>query len=265
MLTALLPSSSAPISRSRACQQAVDDRGAAVAVLLEPQHARARRRRQRRLAAGEERTTSSRQTRTMQDGQPVLKVHRLGELLGQEGADLGGIDVGARRKPAPMPRARMKVSLPRLHLLVLGDQLHQRVGVRQRRRAPSRMWVGRPTAARWRDRRARPPPCGSSPSRAENSNASAMPIATASPCSSRSEKPAAASNACAERVAEIEQRALAGLALVARRRSRPWRGSSIAIACSRAGAAGEHVAPVRFEPGEERRRRRAARTSTTSA
>ncbi len=38
----------------------------------------------------------------------------------------------------------------------------------------------------------------------------------------------------AEGVAEIEQRALAGLALVADDDRRPWRGSEVAIACSRA-------------------------------
>ena len=43
-----------------------------------------------------------------------------------------------------------------------------------------------------------------------------MPSATASPCSSRCEKPAAGLERMAEGVAEIEQRALAGLALVAR-------------------------------------------------
>ena len=43
-----------------------------------------------------------------------------------------------------------------------------------------------------------------------------MPSATASPCSRRSEKPAAGLERVAEGVAEIEQRAIAGLALVAR-------------------------------------------------
>ena len=38
------------------------------------------------------------------------------ELLGEEGADLGGIDIG-RDEAWPMPRARMKVSWPRLTFL----------------------------------------------------------------------------------------------------------------------------------------------------
>ena len=81
-----------------------------------------------------------------------------------------------------------------LDLLVLGDQVHQAVGVGHAAghlgdigsagRPPQDGAIARSASA-----------CGSRPRRAENSNASAMPIATASPCSSRSEKPAAASSA----------------------------------------------------------------------
>ena len=56
----------------------------------------------------------------------------------------------------------------------------------------------------------------------------------------------------AEGVAEIEQRALAGLALVARRRSPALPRQLVAIACSRAGAAGKDIAPIGLQPGEER-------------
>jgi len=54
MFTALLPSSSAPIRRSPCPQQAIDHRGAPVAVLLQPVHAGAREAVSGRLAAGEE-------------------------------------------------------------------------------------------------------------------------------------------------------------------------------------------------------------------
>ena len=67
---------------------------------------------------------------------------------------------------------------------------------------------------------------------------------TASPCSRRSEKPAGRLQRVAEGVAEIEQRAVAGLALVARHDRGLDRGSSTAMACCarRARAAGEHRA-----------------------
>ena len=91
---------------------------------------------------------------------------------------------------------------------------------------------------------------GSSPRRAENSNAQAMPSAIASPCSSRSEKPAAASKRMAEGVAEIEQRALAGLALVARH-DRGLRAAAHRDGVLARRTAGENVLPVRLQPGEE--------------
>ena len=57
----------------------------------------------------------------------------------------------------------------------------------------------------------------------------------------------------AEGVAEIEQRAVAGLELVARRRRRPWRGRIRAIASVRAGPPRKDLAPVLLQPGEELR------------
>ena len=78
-----------------------------------------------------------------------------------------------------------------------------------------------------------------------------MPSDTASPCSRRSEKPQAGFQRVTERVPEIEQCALAGLALVARddvgfgaaaNRNRVLAGRT----------AGENVLPVLFEPGEKR-------------
>ena len=159
-----------------------------------------------------------------------------------------------------MPRARMKVSAPRLTFLswairsISVSSAGRPAGTSaiSGRQADRREMADRTSASAMRQR----------PRRAENSNASAMPIATASPCSSRSEKPAAASKAWPKVWPRLSSVAVAGLALVARARSRPWlAAASRATACSRARPAREHVPPVRLEPGEEVAHRRAGRIS----
>ena len=60
MLAMLLPSSIAPISRSRIAEQAGDDTGVAVALLRQPQHAGARGAGQRGLARREKKAETSR-------------------------------------------------------------------------------------------------------------------------------------------------------------------------------------------------------------
>ena len=154
-------------------------------------------------------------------------------------------------KAWPMPRTRMKVSLPRLTFLSCAMS------------SISRSTPGTPPGTslnpgRQADRckmgaRARGIGRGDQACVApENSNASAMPSATASPCSSRPEKPARGFERVAEGVAEIEQRALAGLALVARDDAGLAAAADRDGVLARAGAAGKHVLPVRFQPGEER-------------
>ena len=124
--------------------------------------------------------------------------------------------------------------LAALDLLVLRDQVHQRIGVGLHRRARRDMRsAGRPRQGGATRALRRRPAQQAEPRRelegqrhAERDRlAVQQPVGEAGRGLER----------MAEGVAEIEQRAVAGLALVARRRSRPCRGSAIAIACSRAG------------------------------
>ena len=221
ILTALLPSSSAPISRSRASSSRLTMAGASVAVLLQPQHAGARGGGQRRLAAGEERRQQQADHDNDQARASRLGGHRSCRRVSRPGsAHLGGIDVVATKACADAAR-QDEGQLAALHLLVLGDQVHQVVGVRQA--AGDVRQCGRQAdRGKMRARRARRPACGEQ-ARAGRRTRTPAPCrcATASPCSRRPEKPAAGFERMAEGVAEIEQRALAGLALVARDDRRP--------------------------------------------
>src|SRR5262249_25913852 len=172
-------------------QQTIDDRGPTLALLLEAQHAGARGGGQRRLAAGKE-EGEQHADEADDDRQPVLKTHGARSLSARNARTCAGSTAGAT-KLAPMPRARMNVSLPRRTFLswVIRSRSPSGPG---RSPAIDAGSVGSPAAARCRSTRSASA-CGSSPRRAENANASAIPMAMASPWSRRSEKPAAASSA----------------------------------------------------------------------
>src|SRR5439155_3913213 len=211
-------------------QQAIDDRGPLVALLLEPQHARPRRSGERRLARGEEKREQD-ADQNDEDGEPVLKVHGCSSFSARKARTCAG-SMSAATKLAPMPRARMKVSFPRRTFLSWA----------MRSMSPSAPTgppgteagcVGRPTVARCRATRSASP-CGSSPSRAENAKASASPMATASPWSRRSENPAAASKACANVWPRLS-RARSPDSRSSRTMIAALARQLVVIACSRAG------------------------------
>ena len=162
-------------------------------------------------------------------------------------------------KACPMPRTRMKVSLPRFTFLSCAISVHQgvRVGCEPGHRAD----VGRqPDRRKMIAPRARPRCDGSRPSRAENSNAQHDAerdrLAVQQPVGKAGRR----LERMAEGVAEIEQRALAGLALVARHD----RGlAAAARPRSRARAPDRRrTRPASSPPARRRsRRRRAGRIS----
>ena len=98
-------------------EQAVDDAGALVSLLLQPRHAGARGGGERRLAAGEERRQQQADQHDSEREPVVLWLIGSAKLIGQKGAHLGRARRRFRRRPAPMPRTRMKVSLPRFTFL----------------------------------------------------------------------------------------------------------------------------------------------------
>ena len=126
-------------------------------------------------------------------------------------------------KLRPIPRVKMKVSRPRLTFLSCV--------MAARRRRPSRRRPGRgtgasagPTSARWAATR-EGSSCAQRPRRAENSCASTMPMRDALAMNQPRRIVARDGlQGMPEGVAEIEQRAVARLRLVARARSPPWRG-----------------------------------------
>ena len=204
-------------------QQPIDDRGAAVALLFQPRHARRARTRSARFRF-RRRTPTAAGRRHDAESDPVFVRHRSASFSARNARTSAGSTSGAMKALADAAH-QDEGELAALDLLVLRDQLHQPVGVRllagncgDPDRQPDRgqmrttaLGVGLPAAGRAAPR---------------TSNASAMPIATASPCSSRVGKAGGRLERMAEGVAEIEQRALAGLALVARDDRRPWCGSS---------------------------------------
>ena len=136
-------------------------------------------------------------------------------------------------KAWPMPRTRMKVSWPRLTFL--SCEIRSIIASTPGQLPPptALTWVGSPTAARCAmTRSASSLPIR--PRRAENSKASDMPSPTASPCSSLSEKPAAASKAwpkvwprLSSMRSPVSRSSRATMAALARQLT--------AMACSRAG------------------------------
>src|SRR5262249_54689377 len=171
-------------------EQVIDQRSAPIPLLFETVHAGARRRGQRGLAprekGGEQDADENRHK-----GEPIVGSHRSASFSTRKARTSAASTSGAM-KLAPIPRARMKVSLPPWTFLSGGMSSI-------RRSAPGRppgtdeTWIGRPTAARWRSTRSASAG-DSSPRLAENAKASAIPSAIASPCNRRSEKPAPASS-----------------------------------------------------------------------
>src|SRR5262249_46773824 len=172
-------------------EQAVHKARLAVVLLLQPRHARARRRSERRLAPGEEGREQD-ANKNNQQCEPIVASHRSASFFSRKAWTSAASTSGAMKLP-PMPRARMNVNAPRLTFLSCAiSSIKRSAPGTPPGMAPTR--VGSPTAARWRTTRSASP-AGSSERLAENSKASAMPIALASRCGSRSEKPAAASSA----------------------------------------------------------------------
>ena len=181
MLTALLPSSSAPSSRSRCSSRrlTMPARGcpasaAASCWRATTRSAPSRCRRRTPTAAGRPTrwTSESQSFAVIVSAELALKKARTSaalDVVGDEGLP------DAAQQDEGQPAA--------LHFLVLGHQLHQSVDVPALRQATCEMG-GQADAARCaRDARGVGSPIR--PVRAENSKASTMPSATASPCSRR--------------------------------------------------------------------------------
>ena len=154
----------------------------------------------------------------------------------------------AAMKLLPMPRTRMKVSAPRLTFLSCAIRSIRRSAL-SFSLEKSEIFTGKPVAERCADGALRFRlrqqalargilKCQRHPDR----NGFAVQQAVG--------KAGGRFQRMAEGVAEIEQRALAVLALVARH-DRALVRQLTAIACSRAGPAGENIFPVRLEPREE--------------
>ncbi len=131
-----------------------------------------------------------------------------------------------------MPRTNINVSVPRFTFLSC-EIRSINVSTGGTPPGTSFTWVGKPTAARCADARAASA-AAMRPFFAENSKASAIPSATASPCSSRSEKPQPASSACpkvwprlSSARSPVSRSSRATMPALARQHT--------AIACSRAG------------------------------
>src|SRR5215210_4495580 len=123
MLTALLPSSSAPIKRSRA-----PSRRLTIAASAFPCFSRcARLMRECAVSAvslPEKNADSSRQTNTISSEIQSSVVMRSSELLAQKVAHFRRTDVG-RHECLSNATDQNKSEFAALHLLVLGNQLHQ--------------------------------------------------------------------------------------------------------------------------------------------
>src|ERR1700734_2188395 len=211
-------------------EQPIDDRGVAVALLLKPHHGGAGRCGQCRLARREEcRRRQAHHHR--KNVQPVENIHFFPSFSSRK-VRTSRASTPVSTNAAPIPRTRMNVGIPRFIFLSCAiKSISRSTGGNSPAMSCGR--AGRPTTARWRMARSASA-AGSKPRRAENSNASAIPAATASPCKSRPEKPVAASNACPKvwpRLSNcrspISRSSRATIAALARQH--------IAMACSRAG------------------------------
>ena len=153
-------------------------------------------------------------------------------------------------KAWPMPRVRMKVSLPRATFLSWRDVLHQRVGRHRRSPGMSAIRVGRPTSARWAATRVassggREAEPGRELEGEHHADRDRLAVEQAVGIAG------GGLERVAEGVAEVEQRArrlrsrssAATIAALARQ--------ATAMACSRSGQPATIGAPVGLQPGEE--------------
>src|SRR5262249_25700776 len=175
-------------------EQAIDQRRTPIPLLFETMHAGARRCGQRGLAAREEGGEQDADGNRHQ-GEPIVGSHRSASFSTRKARTSAASTSGAM-KLARIPRARMKVSLPRLTFLSWAMSSIRR-STPGRPPGTEETWIGRPTAARWRSTRSASAG-DSSPRLAENAKASAIPNAIAPPCSRRAGKPAAAPGARAQ-------------------------------------------------------------------
>src|SRR6516165_8682038 len=171
--------------------QPVDDAGVTVALLFQTHHRRARGCGKRGFARGKECRYQKAQN-DRQYGQPIENAHRLASFSFKNvltSRSSTPVSITAE----PMARTRINVSIPRFTFLswAISSMIRSRPGSGP---GISGGLVGRPTSAKWRFTLTASD-AGTRPRRAENSKASTMPTEMASPCSSRSENPQAASRA----------------------------------------------------------------------
>src|SRR5262249_44057481 len=181
-------------------------------------------------------------------GEPIVGSHRSASFSTRK-ARTSATSTSGAMKLAPIPRARMKVSLPRLTFLSWAMSSI-------RRSAPGRppgtdeTWMGRPTAARWRSTRSASAG-DSSPRLAENAKASAIPSAIASPCNRRSEKPAAASSAWPKGWPRLSSARPPPHSAPVPANDRALQAEAPRDGVPARGAACKQLPPIRLQPGEE--------------
>src|SRR5262249_27739795 len=113
-----------------------------------------------------------------QYGQPIDNAHRLTNFS-LKNARISRSSTPASIKAEPIARTRINVSIPRFTFLscAISSMMHSTAGSGSGIAEGS---VGKPTSAKWRFPGSAPG-AGTRPRRAENSNASTMPMAIASP------------------------------------------------------------------------------------
>ena len=238
---------------ARAREQPVDD-ARRVGCRASPAASCGRARRRSAPSRCRKRTpTAAGSTTTTSDGQPVVDVMVASisrKLIGEEGAHVAPASTSGATKACADAARQDEGELAALHLLVLRDQVHQRVGVRHAAGDVRR--CGRQADRReMRARRARRRPRRSGPS--------APKIGRPAPCRSPPPRHAAAGRRSRRPPSSAWPKVWPRLSSARSPVSRSSRATIAALArqlaamaCSRAGAAGEDVAPVRFQPGEER-------------
>ena len=256
ILAMLLPSSSAPINRSRMANRLETTLGLAVALLREPQHAGARGAGQRGLARREE---SGDQEAENDDGegkpvQATSSIKRLGSsasLAFRKSRTGAGSTFGAITA-RPTASSRMKVSLPRLTFLSCAISAISASASASPSWAKPRdvLQMGRQAdrgkvaldarGIRLRDHAE----LRGKFRRQHHADGNALAVEQAIGKAGRRFQ------RMAKGVAEIEQRALAGLALVARHDRRLGAAGGRDRVLARR-TAGKDVGVIGFEPGEE--------------
>ena len=246
IVTMLLPISIAPMNRSRMAEQPVDDRRRAGRPLFSSASMRAREAAVKAVSAPAKKAESTRRQdddqrrrardRSRSGSSIVARTDSPAISLGQEGAHLSRPRRRGATKLWPMPRARMKVSAPAFTFLSCAMASSSASARRRSRPGHRASAVGRPTVREMAPRPAPRPAAGQSPSRAEKRKARHRPMATRLAMDEPGGVVAGdALERVAEGVAEVEQRAVAVLALVAHDDGGLRRGSSAATASSRSG------------------------------